>query len=91
MKTLPLSPCRLLDSKVSALGSLQDNMFSFLERAAALAAVLEQIDPASDSFMRNKDRHPVNVTAHALWLDIQDAKTYLEAWAAAQSRAKEAA
>jgi hypothetical protein len=91
MKTLPLSPCRLLDPNVNAieynLGALQDNMFSFLERAAALAAVLEQIDPASDAFLRNKDDpHPVNSTARTLWLDLQDARTYLEAWAAAQKR-----
>jgi hypothetical protein len=57
---------------------LRDDLGAILERAAALAAMLYKSEPAIHEL--DKGRHPVNETAYALWLEIQDAKTCLSAY-----------
>ncbi len=90
MKSLPLSPQRLPEPDMSAPSALADNVGAILDRAAALAELLEQVDPASDSIMHD-GRHPFTETARALWLEIQDAKTYLAAHLAQGAKLKEVA
>jgi hypothetical protein len=57
---------------------LRDDLDAILERAAGLAAMLYKAEPAIHEL--DKGRHPVNETAYALWLEIQDAKTCLSAY-----------
>lgn len=74
-RNLPLSPRRII-SDMDMSGSLMDNMNGFLDRAAAIAAMIDNTDPRNDG----RDRHPIQDAAQALWLEIQDAKTFLQAY-----------
>jgi hypothetical protein len=95
--TLPLSPSRLSNHDESMPGAIYDNLGAILDRASALAAMIHRTDPATDEILLDPpvDRvgsHPINKTAFALWLEIQDAKAYLRAHEAAfrARKAKEA-
>lgn len=89
MKNIPLSRTRLIHETddLSDEAALLDNLGMMLDRAAALAATLEQIDPGSDSVMMNHgDQHPFRLTAYAIWLELQDAKAYLDAFGKAEPK-----
>jgi hypothetical protein len=96
MNQLPLSPSRLSNHDESMPGAIYDNLGAILDRAAALAAMIHRTDPATDEILIDPEggigSHPINKTAYALWLELQDAKAYLRAHEAAfrARKAKEA-